>query len=194
MILSSAIRFFKKMRLNTLKSFDKNLPASQIKISICEHNSDIAQIFSKVFEKVPYVEILQGDILNLKAQAIVSPANSFGDMSGGFDKILDNFFEGSLQPKVFKHIQSHYLGEMPVGVADIMNTSNAWYPYLIIAPTIRIPSNVGQSINAYLAMRGILMAILKHNLSSENKIIHFVMPAYVRVLAECLIKKLESKS
>lgn len=165
------------MRLNTLKSFDKNIPTSQLRISICEQNTDIAQIFSKVFEKVPYVEILQGNIFHLKAQAIVSPANSFGDMSGGFDKALDNFFEGNLQPKVLKHIQNHYLGEMPVGVADTIATSNAWYPYLIIAPTMRIPSNVGQSIHAYLAMRAILIAIIKHNLSSENKINHFVMPS-----------------
>jgi len=39
----------------------------------------------KVFEEIQDITISDSDILSFKADAIVSPANSFGYMDGGLD-------------------------------------------------------------------------------------------------------------
>ena len=44
------------------------------------------------------------------------------------------------------------------------------FPFLISAPTLRVPYSVAGSINAYRAMRGILVAILNHNREEERQI------------------------
>jgi O-acetyl-ADP-ribose deacetylase (regulator of RNase III) len=46
--------------------------------------------------------------------AIVSPANSFGLMDGGFDAALTKFFGGYLQSAVQERIIKEYSGEQPV--------------------------------------------------------------------------------
>ena len=87
-------RFVQRMKVETVKPFGKNIGEEELKISICDTNKDIAKVFSEVFAKEERVEILCGNILNLTASALVSPANSFGDMGGGVDKAIYDFFDG----------------------------------------------------------------------------------------------------
>lgn len=170
--------FFKRMQVKTVKPFGKNIGKGDLKISICDKNPDIVNVFAHLFAEEQRVEILQGDILNVSADALVSPANSFGDMSGGLDKAIDDFFEGEAQKKVQAHINNIFFGEIPVGVASIIEMSYRQFSFLIIAPTMRVPSNVGKSINAYLAMRAILVAVLQHNsITSNEKINHIILPS-----------------
>ncbi len=51
------------------------------------------------FFGVDAVEIVQGDLMDAGEDAVVSPANSFGDMSGGVDKRIDDFFRGAAQER-----------------------------------------------------------------------------------------------
>lgn len=166
------------MQVKTVKPFGKKIRKDDIRISICDKNPDIVNVFARLFVEEERVEILKGDILNLTADALISPANSFGDMSGGLDKAIDDFFVGEAQRKVQEHINHAFFGEIPVGVASVIEMNYRQFPFLIIAPTMRVPSNVGKSINAYLAMRAILVAVLQHNSTVANeKINHIVLPS-----------------
>lgn len=80
------------MNLKVLKSFDKNVNKTHLKISVCNQNKEIAQIFSTTFQTVQLVKIIHGNIFHLGCDALISPANSFGDMSGGIDKTIDDFY------------------------------------------------------------------------------------------------------
>jgi O-acetyl-ADP-ribose deacetylase (regulator of RNase III) len=174
-MLNKLHRYFKGMQVEKLKSFGKSLGENELRISICDQNKDVATIFAQIFKEEERIEILCGDLLNISADCIVSPANSFGDMGGGLDKAIDDFFSGKAQTYVQRHIQAEYFGELPVGVASVLSMDSKDYPFLIIAPTMRIPGNVGKSINAYLAMRAILVAVIKHNRFSTPKIKHILM-------------------
>jgi O-acetyl-ADP-ribose deacetylase (regulator of RNase III) len=167
--------FVKRMQVETLKPFGKDIPGDELTISICDQHKDIARVFAQVFASEKRVEVLCGNLLNLSADALVSPANSFGDMGGGLDKAIDDFFDGEAQPKVQQHIQSAFFGELPVGVASILPMGYKQFPFLLIAPTMRIPGNVGKTIHAYLAMRAILVAVLQYNRSSKEPIRHIAL-------------------
>jgi O-acetyl-ADP-ribose deacetylase (regulator of RNase III) len=169
--------FVQRMKVETVKPFGKNIGKEELKISICDTNKDIAKVFSEIFAKEERVEISCGNILNLTASALISPANSFGDMGGGLDKAIDDFYEGEAQKKVQQHIQQDFFGELPVGVASILKMNYLQFPFLIVAPTMRIPGNVGKTINAYLAMRAILVAVLKYNDATSEKINHIALPS-----------------
>jgi O-acetyl-ADP-ribose deacetylase (regulator of RNase III) len=165
------------MQVDTVKPFGKEMGLDVLRISICDTNREIAAVFARVFAGEANVEVLHGNMLNLTAGALVSPANSFGDMGGGVDKAIDDFFGGGAQTRVQAHIREEFLGEMPVGVAAILPMSNGQFPFLIVAPTMRIPGYVGKTINAYLAMRAILVAVTRHNQTNAGRIHHIAVPS-----------------
>lgn len=165
------------MRVKTVKPFGKGMDNDALKISICDTNGDIARVFAGVFAGEENVEILHGDMLRLTAGALVSPANSFGDMSGGVDKAIDDFFGGQAQQIVQAHIREAFLGEIPVGIASILPMPHRQFPFLVVAPTMRTPGYVGKTINAYLAMRAVLVAVTRHNQSDAGRIDHVALPS-----------------
>ena len=160
---SKILAYLKHFRMQTLQTFAKNLDSKALKITLCDQNMEMAKHWQAVFEGVPNIEILRGSIFDVYADAIVSPANSFGDMGGGIDHHIDNFYEGKAQKEAQRMIQGEFMGEMPMGMARIISMKQTHFPFLIVAPTMRIPCNFSQSLNAYLAMRAILVSILKHN-------------------------------
>lgn len=153
--------------MQTLQPFSKNLDSNTLKITLCDQNLEMTKQWRVFFEGIENVEILCGSIFHVYADAIVSPANSFGDMGGGIDQHIDNFYKGKAQKALQNMIREQFVGEMPVGIASIISMNQSHFPFLIVAPTMRIPCNVSESINAYLAMRGILVAVLKYN--QENR-------------------------
>jgi O-acetyl-ADP-ribose deacetylase (regulator of RNase III) len=174
-MLSKIYQFVRRMQVDTLKPFGKDLSKDEWKISICDLNKEIARVFAQVFSQESRVEILSGNLLHLSADALVSPANSFGDMGGGLDKAIDNFFGGQAQQKAQQLIQEEFFGELPVGVASIIAMSHKQFPCIIVAPTMRIPGNVRKTINAYLAMRAVLVAVVKYNRTATQPIRHIVL-------------------
>jgi O-acetyl-ADP-ribose deacetylase (regulator of RNase III) len=102
---------------------------------------------------------MECDITTLKCDAIVSPANSFGFMDGGLDLALSSRFGWGLQDRVRNLIDELPEQELLVGKALAVETCDEQVPWLIVAPTMRVPMsfNIGTSINAYLAMRAILL-------------------------------------
>ncbi|MES2464952.1 MAG: macro domain-containing protein, partial [Armatimonadota bacterium] len=103
-------------------------------------------------------------------------ANSFGDMSGGIDKAIDDFYEGRAQEAVMAAIRDRFLGELPVGMALIIPLTGPRFPFLVAAPTMRVPASVGQTINAYLSLRAVLVAVLQHNREYPTPIRSLAVP------------------
>jgi O-acetyl-ADP-ribose deacetylase (regulator of RNase III) len=84
-------------------------------------------------------------------------------MDGGLDYALSERFGWSLQERLQQAISTRHLGELLVGEAMIVSTKNAKVPWLISAPTMRVPMRLRQTVNAYLAMKAILTTVLIHN-------------------------------
>lgn len=114
------------------------------------------------------VEVHSCDYFDIPADCIVSPANSFGYMDGGLDRVIAYEFGEQIQDKVQAAILDEYYGELPIGSAVIVETGFDNWPYLIAAPTMRIPEDVSNSLNAYLAFRAILLSIAKFNTDNQG--------------------------
>jgi O-acetyl-ADP-ribose deacetylase (regulator of RNase III) len=104
-----------------------------------------------------FVQIHQGSILDLDCQAVVSPANSFGFMDGGIDALYLQRFGGELQARVRQQIADRHHGELLVGAAELVATHDLEIPFIIAAPTMRVPTILTDSVNVYLATRAALL-------------------------------------
>lgn len=98
-----------------------------------------------------YVAAVQGSILELEADVIVSPANSFGFMDGGIDFAYVGRFGEHIQDQLQTYIKETWDGELPVGCAAVIATDDKATPYIIAAPTMRVPMILKDSVNPYLA-------------------------------------------
>ena len=68
--------------------------AEALRVSFGDLSASVADRLAYHFHGVDAVEVVQGNLLDLDCDAIVSPANSFGDMGGGIDKAIDDFYGG----------------------------------------------------------------------------------------------------
>jgi O-acetyl-ADP-ribose deacetylase (regulator of RNase III) len=140
-------------------------------------DSDMAVAWGKAFGSDHGIKIVEGDILTGTADAVVSPANSFGFMDGGIDLAYRNFFGMEIQHRVRSKIRSEHFGELPVGQAVVVETDHEKLPLLIVAPTMRVPDRIGDTVNVYLAFRAALLAAIRHNVSARKKIARMRAPA-----------------
>ena len=133
-----------------------------MEINLVGTDEKLVKAWTKEFRDVAGVKITSGSIFDEKDDAIVSPANSFGIMDGGLDGKLRDFFGKQIEESVRAKIKTEYYGELPVGSAIVVGTNNSQFKYMISAPTMRVPEEVAESLNAYLAMRAILIAAVNH--------------------------------
>jgi O-acetyl-ADP-ribose deacetylase (regulator of RNase III) len=136
---------------------------SEILFELRDISAEMVQAWQKYFMGVACVRISHGDIFDSSADAIVSPANSFGYMDGGIDLVYLRRFGWELQTRLQAHLKTDHDGELPVGQATIVETFDSDIPYLVSAPTMRVPMNVTDTVNAYLAFRAAIRAIKQHN-------------------------------
>ena len=137
-----------------------------MKIILIDINQKMTNAWKNEFSSFHNIEVINDSIFNVKAQAMVSPANSFGIMDGGIDGKIRDFFGKELEKNVRKIINEEYGGELPVGSAIITNVQHKQFDYLIPAPTMRVPENVENTLNAYLAMRAILLCCKMNNIKT----------------------------
>jgi O-acetyl-ADP-ribose deacetylase (regulator of RNase III) len=119
--------------------------------------------WEKRFAGLKSVRPTVGDILGIAVDAVVSPANCFGFMDGGIDRVYSERFGWHVQDRLREIIRRDWDGELPIGLALLVDTSDATTPYLISAPTMRAPVNVSQTLNAYLAFRAVLRVVQRKN-------------------------------
>ncbi len=123
--------------------------------------ADLAEAWTAAFRGTP-VSVQAGDILaRARGQALVSPANNFGWMSGGLDLAIAGAYGPAVDigRRVQAAIQQDAGGELPVGQALVVPTPEGRFSHLVCAPTMRTPRPVATSLNAYLAFRALLLAV-----------------------------------
>lgn len=116
---------------------------------------------------LPFVVIHHGSIFDVTCDAVVSPANSYGFMDGGIDRLYTDYFGHSLQTRLQQSIRAYHGGELLVGQAEMVPTEHPRIPYLIAAPTMRVPMTLGRSINPYLAARAVFRLLLNDRFSTR---------------------------
>ncbi len=138
------------------------------KVVLADKWRPLCDAWSQAFGKFPNVEIIEGDFFLQDADAMVSPANSFGIMDGGLDLAIRDTLGSTIQNDVQRIILERHHGEIPVGAAEIVTTGHSRWPHLVIAPTMRVPESVAHTVNAYLAFRAVLLAVLHYNERNER--------------------------
>jgi O-acetyl-ADP-ribose deacetylase (regulator of RNase III) len=97
----------------------------------------------------------------------VSPANSFGFLDGGIDTRYSERW-GWVFRKAAKTNCGKASGELVVGAAEIVETGDLTKPYLIAAPTMRLPMILGpETVNPYLTIRAVLL-LIEHEVSPKG--------------------------
>jgi O-acetyl-ADP-ribose deacetylase (regulator of RNase III) len=71
-----------------------------MKFLLRDRSSAVVEAWRAEFIEAPDVEVSGGDIFDLSADAIVSPANSFGFMDGGIDLVYSQHFGWGLQERL----------------------------------------------------------------------------------------------
>ncbi|ECA5249485.1 phage tail protein [Salmonella enterica] len=140
----------------------------------------MAADFELYFQNTENVEIIPGPFETItEFDCMVSAANSFGLMDGGVDAAITAYFGPQLQERVQQNIIREYLGEQPVGTAFVIETGNSKHPWLVHAPTMRVPLIIDGTDAVYNATRAALLAIFQHNKSTREgrKIKSVVFPA-----------------
>ncbi|HEY9348181.1 MAG TPA: macro domain-containing protein [Inquilinus sp.] len=133
-----------------------------MKIVLAATESRLADAWEKAFVEVADVSVHRGSIFDVVCDAVVSPANSFGFMDGGIDALYLDRFGVEVQTRLRRLILDRHHGELLVGGAEVVETGDPARPFLIAAPTMRVPMVLGaETINPYLATRAVLL-LAKH--------------------------------
>ena len=130
-----------------------------MKLIFCDINEQMIEAWNKYFTQDSNIEIYHGSIFSLHTDAIVSPANSFGFMDGGLDLQISRFFGWHVQERLQELIKHKHHGELIVGNAEIIQTDHDIIPFVISAPTMRVPMILRNSVNVYLATRALLLLV-----------------------------------
>lgn len=162
-------------------------------IFLLARNLEMIIEWKEQFEDATDVDVILDDFQHFmsthKVQCVVSPANSYGLMDGGYDAAITEYFGNNLQAKVQQYILDNFFGEQPVGSSFIIDIPDSDQK-LIHTPTMRIPSRIKDSEIVYHCMRSTLITAIKNNVES------IVIPAFggatgkvpYRIIAE-LMKK-----
>lgn len=142
--------------------------SSPVTLQLRDRNSALVQAWQRNFSDVEQVTVSQGDIFDVKADAIVSPANSFGFMDGGIDLVYTERFGMGLEASLRRLLQERHGGELPVGSAVLVQTGASGIRWMVSAPTMRVPGPVPNTLNAYLALRAALRAVVSHNADTDR--------------------------
>ncbi len=145
-----------------------------MKIILLDRKRQMCEAWNKYFKGFKDVEVVYDnieyyDLTNV--DCLVSPANSYGLMDGGYDLALTRLFGDELQTAVQNYIIDNLYGEQQVSssiIVDIPNTNKK----LIHTPTMRIPSPIVDSEVAYTSMRSTLICALKNNIQT------IIIPAF----------------
>ena len=127
-----------------------------LRLVLCAVEDSLAEAWEAAANGRREVCTHRGPVLDVPAEAVVSPANSYGWMRGGIDAVYARAF-----PAIEQHVRSAVLayhgGELPVGQAVIVPTDVAAPAWLISAPTMREPGErlPQDTVHPYLAARAV---------------------------------------
>lgn len=133
-----------------------------MKIQLIDRNEEMCEQWKLQFKDCEDVIVHCGDFFSLSTDCVVSPANSFCKMDGSLDYVISMRLGWQISQKLQIELQKNYNGELLVGQAILVKTDNLEVPYLISAPTMRVPgSNISNTVNVYLATKAIFQLLKK---------------------------------
>lgn len=149
---------------------NKQEELKELNIVLLDINHYITDSWKSEFKGLSNIQVLnmtlQEYLKNNKVECIVSPANSFGLMDGGFDKYIIDYFGLNLMKMVQSYILNEFYGEQPICTSFIINTYNAKVPYLIHTPTMGVPMDISRTLNVYYCMKSTLKCAIDNNIKS----------------------------
>jgi O-acetyl-ADP-ribose deacetylase (regulator of RNase III) len=147
----------------------------EMKIYLLSRSSVATSNWNKCFDKEPNIKVVCSDFIQFmqstKVECVVSPANSFGLMDGGYDEAITAWFGNQLQKRVQQYIIDELRGEQIVGTSFIIKAGKD-NQYLIHTPTMRIPNKILDSQVIYSCMRSCLSTAIDNDIGS------IVIPAF----------------
>ncbi len=125
-----------------------------MRIYIVTPDPQTATVFMAAFKGTP-VEINYGNLLEIAEDIIVSPANSYGYLDGGIDRVYRECFGPQLETDLLEAI-ARLGGRLQIGQAlTICTPSIPRIRQIIFAPTVEMPEAV-PSVNVFRATRAAL--------------------------------------
>jgi O-acetyl-ADP-ribose deacetylase (regulator of RNase III) len=144
---------------------------SSLRISVCDLNPlFVAEARRHLMELPNVIEVAHRSVVDRPTDAVVSPANSFGFMDGGVDWAYLQFFGVELQRRFQMVIRLQKFQELLVGSAVAVPTYHEAIPYLIAAPTMRVPKIITDPADLMLATRAAV------RVASDFRFRRIVMP------------------
>lgn len=93
-----------------------------MKIVLAAVDQPLADAWRRFCSDLEGVRVHEGSILEVRCDALVSPANSFGFMDGGIDALYSQRFGWKVQERLQELIRARHHGELLVGAAEIVPT------------------------------------------------------------------------
>lgn len=153
-----------------------------MKIYLLDINPTMTQAWKKYFSNIEDVEIINDDFAyfmdtHSDIEAVVSPANAYGLMDGGYDKAITDYFGKEAQYKTQDKINKEWYGEQPIETSISINTdkkvpNSQKMIRLIHTPTMRSPEVIIDARIVYQCMRTTLIEAEKQEVRS------IVIPAF----------------
>jgi O-acetyl-ADP-ribose deacetylase (regulator of RNase III) len=138
----------------------------------------MCEAFRERFAGLPNVRVIRGRYEDLEPHdCFVTAGNAFGMMTAGIDAAVVRFFGEGLMQRVQRRIVDEFLGEQPVGTAFVEETGNPDYPFVIHAPTMRVPGSIAGTDKVYSAAWATFLAVHVHNHTAGRKIGTVAFPA-----------------
>lgn len=146
------------------------------KLILVDTQPDLCREFEKQFSGIDQVSVINTRFQDVPEwDCVVTPANSYGIMDGGFDYYLTEYFGFDLQRSVRAGLYVFYSGIQPVGTSMIVETGNKKHPYVAHTPTMRYPMKIQGTINIFMAMKAAMEAVQDHNDNVKGKRIETVL-------------------
>ena len=154
-----------------------------VKIYLCDYNPAMCEAWKAALNETIYfhenIEVFQGSFHDFmkthsEVEGIVSPANSYGLMDGGYDAAIAEWFGAETVEAVQAAVIKECFGEQPVGSCLIVPvpTSVACGQFILHTPTMRVPSIIEDPEVVYHCTRSCIMEALKAELNT------IVIPAF----------------
>jgi O-acetyl-ADP-ribose deacetylase (regulator of RNase III) len=154
-------------------------PIHIILTALDEH---LADAWTRFCDDLQFVSIHRGSLLDVHCDALISPANSFGFMDGGIDALYTQRFGHKVQHRLQALIRTRHHGELLVGSAEVVHTDDPSFPFVIAAPTMRVPMILRESVNPYLAARAVIL-LLRHGIFSNGPFAGEPIASVIRTVA-----------
>jgi len=152
----------------------------KLKIYLLDRDQRMCNAWKQSFANE--VEIINDNFLYFmrsheNIDGIVSPANCFGIMDGGYDAAITKLFGINLMKKVQEKILNDYYGLQPITTCisvliDGFSTRAGNQMFLLHTPIMTFPDKVYDPLLVFHAMRNTLMEALRLHLQS------IVIPAW----------------